>query len=414
MPIPVTCQCGKRFKAHDEHAGKRTRCPACNGMLQIAAAPTEVREQPAATGKQRVDRPAAGKRPVRRAAPTVWPWVVGAAGAVAALAVLVGGVAWALSGRGPAPSPPVQVAARTEPEQPREPAPPTRPAPPPAPQPPKEPEAPPKSPEPPREPAVPEPPPPRPPEMPPPKPPAKPPEKPPEKPPMKPQPAIPANLTLAQKLNYPINFSGWEYDPRLTLGDALAALGNRYQLKFDVAQADFKKQNLPDVLKQHVHLPPLRQVKVSTVIQLLLDQVGGLDENAVAGNGVFQATYAVKGDRLLIVPAGHRLPRDESRTSPLKKKLDAAVALPRDLDPKATVGEILEFLATRADVNIVFYRRTTNAEVSESLRNRPVKLPAKPPASLGAALKQLLDPAGATCIIRSDHILIVPDLTSPP
>jgi hypothetical protein len=35
MPIPVQCVCGRSFKAKDEHAGKRGRCPGCGQVLEI-------------------------------------------------------------------------------------------------------------------------------------------------------------------------------------------------------------------------------------------------------------------------------------------------------------------------------------------------------------------------------------------
>jgi hypothetical protein len=35
MAIPVACECGKKFRAKDEHAGKRTRCPGCGTELRI-------------------------------------------------------------------------------------------------------------------------------------------------------------------------------------------------------------------------------------------------------------------------------------------------------------------------------------------------------------------------------------------
>jgi hypothetical protein len=37
--ISVSCSCGRRFKADDHHAGKRTRCPVCGNMLVIGQAP---------------------------------------------------------------------------------------------------------------------------------------------------------------------------------------------------------------------------------------------------------------------------------------------------------------------------------------------------------------------------------------
>lgn len=33
--ISVSCTCGRRFKAEDQHAGKRTKCPVCGNMLVI-------------------------------------------------------------------------------------------------------------------------------------------------------------------------------------------------------------------------------------------------------------------------------------------------------------------------------------------------------------------------------------------
>src|SRR3954454_127066 len=33
--ISVSCSCGRRFKAEDHYAGKRTKCPVCGNMLVI-------------------------------------------------------------------------------------------------------------------------------------------------------------------------------------------------------------------------------------------------------------------------------------------------------------------------------------------------------------------------------------------
>ena len=35
MAIKFSCQCGKRFSASDEHAGKQVRCPKCGSSLQV-------------------------------------------------------------------------------------------------------------------------------------------------------------------------------------------------------------------------------------------------------------------------------------------------------------------------------------------------------------------------------------------
>src|SRR2546428_11367635 len=38
MPIPVSCQCGQSFRAKDDLAGKRVKCPKCGQVLQIPGA----------------------------------------------------------------------------------------------------------------------------------------------------------------------------------------------------------------------------------------------------------------------------------------------------------------------------------------------------------------------------------------
>src|SRR5688572_14554857 len=45
MSIPVTCQCGQRFAANDQLAGKTVKCPKCGGALYVAA-PETVRFAP--------------------------------------------------------------------------------------------------------------------------------------------------------------------------------------------------------------------------------------------------------------------------------------------------------------------------------------------------------------------------------
>lgn len=51
MTIPVSCQCGKSFKAKPELAGKRVKCPACGSVLQIPnATPKPVDDDPLGLG----------------------------------------------------------------------------------------------------------------------------------------------------------------------------------------------------------------------------------------------------------------------------------------------------------------------------------------------------------------------------
>lgn len=47
MSIFVSCQCGKKFRARDEHAGKRVKCPNCAAALTIPSPPSAARAIPA-------------------------------------------------------------------------------------------------------------------------------------------------------------------------------------------------------------------------------------------------------------------------------------------------------------------------------------------------------------------------------
>ncbi|MCI0685227.1 MAG: zinc-ribbon domain-containing protein [Gemmataceae bacterium] len=42
MPILVACSCGKKLKVRDELVGKKVKCPACGGVLEVAAPVHEV------------------------------------------------------------------------------------------------------------------------------------------------------------------------------------------------------------------------------------------------------------------------------------------------------------------------------------------------------------------------------------
>src|SRR4051812_36075368 len=49
MAIAVTCGCGRTFKAKDEHAGLRAKCPGCGGVVGIPNVEAG-RERPEDTG----------------------------------------------------------------------------------------------------------------------------------------------------------------------------------------------------------------------------------------------------------------------------------------------------------------------------------------------------------------------------
>ena len=64
MSIPVRCQCGKAFAARDDLAGKRVKCPACGGVLQIPSPPAlaPLDDDPAGSGRGGLVRRRLGQR----------------------------------------------------------------------------------------------------------------------------------------------------------------------------------------------------------------------------------------------------------------------------------------------------------------------------------------------------------------
>lgn len=36
MPITVSCKCGQKLRANDEHAGNQAKCPKCGALLTLA------------------------------------------------------------------------------------------------------------------------------------------------------------------------------------------------------------------------------------------------------------------------------------------------------------------------------------------------------------------------------------------
>jgi len=86
MPIKVTCSCGRQFRVSDDHAGKRTICPACKQPLHVpgsAPSPSEPPPLPLDRGKE--NRPPARRMPSLK----VWLAIAGAAAFVIVLIVVV-------------------------------------------------------------------------------------------------------------------------------------------------------------------------------------------------------------------------------------------------------------------------------------------------------------------------------------
>ena len=41
MAIEIGCECGRSFKAKDEHAGLKAKCPSCGSILEIPRSPSQ-------------------------------------------------------------------------------------------------------------------------------------------------------------------------------------------------------------------------------------------------------------------------------------------------------------------------------------------------------------------------------------
>src|SRR5215218_3038660 len=68
MPITLGCpSCGKRFRARDESAGKRVKCPFCQ-----AAVPVPTSDEARSAGAPTETVPAAPPAPVPAATPDEW------------------------------------------------------------------------------------------------------------------------------------------------------------------------------------------------------------------------------------------------------------------------------------------------------------------------------------------------------
>lgn len=66
MPITFDCACGKTLRVPDQHAGKRVKCPACNGVATVPAAePEPMFEVVEDTAQPLVSPPPPPKAPVK-------------------------------------------------------------------------------------------------------------------------------------------------------------------------------------------------------------------------------------------------------------------------------------------------------------------------------------------------------------
>jgi hypothetical protein len=199
---------------------------------------------------------------------------------------------------------------------------------------------------------------------------------------------------LARKIDFP----GWN-DPKITLREALAYLGAKYDWKIEADIRAFKAQGIEDVLTSPVAEKPLpKQAKVT--VGILLQQV----LNRLPS----PATYTIQRDRLLVVPISEPVLREiarEYQSSPLRARLARRITLGREFEANAKLKDVLAFLRDKHGLPVVIL---PNAEELE------VKLARQTSVSIEAVLKQLAGQIGGACVLRHDHVLLVPIRNEPP
>ena len=123
MPITVECSgCGGRFRAPDEAAGKRVKCPKCSATIHVGSVHQPQSEQPSVPGRGKPAIPTV--IPIKPMVPCkniegssrvfLWAWI-GGGGTTVLFAV---GLAWLFISREPPPNKPPAVIAQASTSKP--------------------------------------------------------------------------------------------------------------------------------------------------------------------------------------------------------------------------------------------------------------------------------------------------------
>jgi hypothetical protein len=107
MPIQLTCACGQKMQVKEEHAGKRTKCPACGVLLDIPLANTSMQAHEAPDdppydeeAKPRRKRKATDDAAVKGESGGVFSMEKGMAssGIIVGILLMVGAAVWFVAG----------------------------------------------------------------------------------------------------------------------------------------------------------------------------------------------------------------------------------------------------------------------------------------------------------------------------
>jgi hypothetical protein len=139
-------------------------------------------------------------------------------------------------------------------------------------------------------------------------------------------------LRLRDQLDKPVNFSGVEADPKMTLQELLDNLADRYDLIFDINEAAFKAEMVEDVGSKPVAekaIPKMRNVTLDTLLRKVLSRIP-------SQTGV---TYLIRRDTIEITTGAFALQEKEIRVYPVA---DLVTPVPSTFNPAmVAAGSIL-------------------------------------------------------------------------
>jgi hypothetical protein len=168
---------------------------------------------------------------------------------------------------------------------------------------------------------------------------------------------------LVQKLKAPIQFRGFESDPKMTLQEALDFLADRYDVGFDIDETAFKAEKLDSVLSTPIAvqcLPKMANVRLERVLQKILARVP-------AQSGV---TYLIRVDLIEITTLARARAEvyGDNYNGPYLPLVQASF-------DRCLLSEALRELADESGVGIVLDARTSEkakTAVTARFANTPV------------------------------------------
>jgi hypothetical protein len=181
------------------------------------------------------------------------------------------------------------------------------------------------------------------------------------------------------------------------LQEIVQFLHDRYDVDIRIDEKAFLASGNPRIGESRPGLPPLVNVSLSAVLQVLLHQV--------------DAAMEIRGGTAWIVPQARpqslaeRLPRARKY---FKDRLGKPVTLRQGIEAGTSLADALQLFRDRYEVNVVVDTRAFERAGIKDIDKQPVKLAAQMEVPLSAVLGQLLAQAGATFVPRDEMVVVIP------